>query len=68
MANFTFSAEQIRDINELVYEGIERLPELSAIHQFYPGIIYDKEVGFITGGGLVGKKGQGCDPRHRTGG
>ena len=62
LANFTFSAEQIRDINELVYEGIERLPELSAIHQFYRGIIYDKEVGFITGGGLVGKKGQGCDP------
>lgn len=63
LANFTFTAEQIRDINELVYEGIERLPELSAIHQFYPGIIYDKEVGFITGGGLVGKKGQGCDPQ-----
>jgi hypothetical protein len=63
LANFTFSAEQIRDINELVYEGIEKLPELSAIHQFYRGIIYDKEVGFITGGGLVGKKGQGCDPQ-----
>lgn len=63
LANFTFTAEQIRDINELVYEGIERLPELSAIHQFYPGIIYDKEVGFITGGGLIGKKGQGCDPQ-----
>lgn len=63
LANFTFTAEQIRDINELVYEGIERLPELSAIHQFYRGIIYDKEVGFITGGGLVGKKGQGCDPQ-----
>lgn len=63
LAKFAFSAEQIRDINELVYEGIERLPELSAIHQFYRGIIYDKEVGFITGGGLVGKKGQGCDPQ-----
>jgi hypothetical protein len=63
LANFAFTAEQIRDINELVYEGIEKLPELSAIHQFYRGIIYDKEVGFITGGGLVGKKGQGCDPQ-----
>lgn len=63
LAKFTFTAEQIRDINELVYEGIEKLPELSAIHQFYSGIVYDKEVGFITGGGLVGKKGQGCDPQ-----
>lgn len=59
---FTFSAEQIRNINELVYEGIATLPELSAIHTMYDGIVYDKEIGFLTGGGLVGKKGQGCDP------
>lgn len=62
LSKFTFTAEQIRDINELVYEGIQSLPELSFIHQLYSGIVYDKEVGFITGGGLVGKKGQGCNP------
>lgn len=62
-SKFSFSAEQIRDINQLVYEGIERLPEISAIHQMWGGIVYDKEVGFITGGGLVGKKGQGCNPQ-----
>lgn len=62
LSQFTFSAEQIRNINELVYEGIQTLPELSAIHTMYDGIVYDKEIGFITGGGLVGKKGQGCDP------
>ena len=61
-SKFTFTAEQIRNINELVYEGVERMPEISYIHQIYGGIVYDKEVGFITGGGLVGKKGQGCDP------
>lgn len=62
LSKFTFTAEQIRDINELVYEGVERLPEISAIHQMWGGIVYNKEVGFITQGGLVGKKGQGCDP------
>ena len=61
-SQFSFTAEQIRDINELVYEGIMKLPEIAEIHQLWPNIIYDKEVGFITGGGLVGKAGQGCDP------
>ena len=62
LSKFSFGPEEIRDINKLVYEGIERLPEISAIHQMWGGIIYDKEVGFITEGGLVGKKGQGCNP------
>lgn len=61
-SKFSFSAEQIRDINELVYEGIMKLPEIAEIHTMWPDIVYDKEVGFITGGGLVGKAKQGCDP------
>lgn len=66
LSKFTFTAEQIRDINALVFEGVERLPEISAIHQLWGGIVYDKEVGFITEGGLVGKKGQGCDPELQS--
>lgn len=62
LSKFDFGPEQIRNINLLVYEGIERLPEISAIHQMWGGIVYDKEVGFITSGGIVGKKGQGCNP------
>lgn len=62
LSKFTFTAEQIRNINELVYEGIMRLPEISSIHQMWGGIVANKEVGFITEGGLVGKAGQGCDP------
>lgn len=59
---FFFTAEQIRNINELVYEGIAKLPELSELHTMYDGIVYDKEIGFLTGGGLVGKAAQGCNP------
>ena len=62
LSAFTFTAEQIRNINELVYEGIAKLPELSELHTMYDGIVYDKEIGFITGGGLVGKAAQGCNP------
>lgn len=58
----TFTAEQIRDINELVFDEILHAPDLSAIHTLFSGIEYDKEIGFITGGGLVGVAAQGCDP------
>lgn len=59
---FTFSAEQIRDINELVYDELLHAPDIDFIHQMYSGIVYDKEIGFIGGSGLVGKAGQGCSP------
>lgn len=59
---FTFTAEQIRDINELVFDEILHAPDLNAIHTLFSGIEYDKEIGFITGGGLVGVAAQGCDP------
>lgn len=62
LSRFTFTAEQVRDINELVFDEILHAPDLNYIHTLFPGIVYDKEVGFITGGGLVGKAGQGCDP------
>lgn len=61
-SKFEFSAEQIRNINELAYEKILEAPELALLHTIYPGIVYDKEIGFITEGGLVGVKGQGCEP------
>lgn len=61
-SKFTFTAEQIRDINELVKDQILEAPDMEYIHQIYPGIITDKEIGFITEGGLVGIAGQGCSP------
>lgn len=62
LSKFTFTAEQIRAINELIIEWVSEAPELNAIHDFWTGIEYDKEVGFITSAGLVGKKKQGCNP------
>lgn len=62
-SKFTFTAEQIRDINDLLFDNVMHAPELAFIHQIYPNIVFDQEVGFLTGGGLVGKAGQGCDPQ-----
>ena len=62
LSKFSFSAEEIRDINSLVFDAMMEVPELRSIHTIFTGIRANKEIGFITGGGLVGKKGQGCDP------
>jgi len=59
---FTFTAEQIRTVNELLFDDILKAPELTLLCTMYPNIVFDKEIGFIGEGGLVGKKRQNCDP------
>ena len=61
-SNFAFSAEQIRSVKELLYDEIVKSPELESLHTVYEGIVYDKEIGFVGAGGLVGVANQGCDP------
>lgn len=65
-SNFTFTAEQIRDINELVFDELLHAPDINFIHQLFSGVVYDKEIGFIGGSGLVGKAGQGCNPTAQS--
>lgn len=61
-SKFTFTAEQIRDIRELMFDEFLNAPDLNFIHTMFSGIKYDEEVGFIVEGGLVGKAKQGCNP------
>ena len=61
-SNFSFTGEQIRSVKELLYDEIVKSPELEALHTVYEGIVYDKEIGFVGAGGLVGVANQGCDP------
>lgn len=63
LTKFDFSKEEIRAINELVFEELTQAPELAALHSIWTGIEYKKQIGFITGSGLVGKKKQGCNPQ-----
>jgi hypothetical protein len=61
-SKFTFTAEQIRSVKELVFDEVIKSPEIAQIHTIYPNIVFDKEVGFIGNGGLVGVAYQGCEP------
>jgi hypothetical protein len=51
---FTFSAEEIRAVKELLWDEVIQAPEISLIHTVFDGIEYDKEIGFIGKGGMVG--------------
>jgi hypothetical protein len=62
LSNLTFSAEQIRDVNELVFDEVVSAPEITLVTTLYPGIVFDREIGFLVEGGLLGKAGQGCNP------
>lgn len=62
-SKFSFSAEEIRAVSELVFDEVLKAPEIDFLHTVYPNIITVKEVGFVGEGGLVGVKNQGCDPQ-----
>ena len=58
-ASFTFSAEQIRAVKDLLWDEVLEAPEISLIHTLFEGIVYDKEIGFIGKGSMVGKAQKG---------
>lgn len=64
-SKFTFSAEQIRDLKDLIYDEVIKSKELNTLYTVFEDVVYDKEVGFITKGGLVGIPRQKCggDPQ-----
>lgn len=61
-SNFTFTAEQVRSLKDLLFDEVVKSPEIAQLHTIHPNIVFDKEVGFIGAGGLVGVAYQGCDP------
>jgi len=58
--NFSFTAEQIREVKTLLWDEVLEAPEISLIHTIYDNIVFDKEIGFIGKGGMVGKAQQGA--------
>lgn len=67
LSALTFSADQVRSLNELVVKAVLEAPELSMFHTFQTGIKNDREIGIIPGTlGLIGKAAQGCDPTADT--
>jgi hypothetical protein len=63
LAALTFSADQLRQLNELVVKAVLTAPDLTLFHTIATGIKNDREIGIVPGTlGLVGKAAQGCDP------
>lgn len=62
----TFTAEQVRDLNELIFLSIVDAEAFSQFHNIVPGVVYDGYIGFVGELGLVGKAGQGCSPTADT--
>lgn len=63
LAALTFSADQLRSMNELVVKAVLESPDLSLFHDLNTGIKNDREIGITPGTlGLMGKAAQGCDP------
>jgi hypothetical protein len=63
LSALTFTADQLRQMNELVVKATLESPSLALFHETATGIKNDKEIGIIPGTlGLMGKAAQGCDP------
>lgn len=67
LAALTFTADQLRQMNELVVKAVLESPDLTLFHDLATGIKNDKEIGIIPGTlGLMGKAAQGCNPTADT--
>lgn len=62
MDKFAFCGKVIMAVSELIFDETIQGPEINSIHTVFPNIVAHEEVGFIGKGGLVGVKGQGCNP------
>jgi hypothetical protein len=63
LSALTFTADQLRTMNELVVTAVLESPDLSLFHTLHQGIKNDREIGIVPGTlGLMGKAAQGCDP------
>jgi hypothetical protein len=63
-SNFTFTADELRQYNELIVKKLTEIPALNAFHTFQTGIRNDKRIGLVDGSfGLIGKAPQTCGTR-----
>lgn len=63
LSALAFTADQLRQMNELIVTAVLESPDLSLFHTLHQGIKNDREIGIVPGTlGLMGKAAQGCDP------
>ena len=61
-ANFTFTAEEIRNLNELMRLKVIEAGPFAQFHDVHTGIVTGKRIGWLGEMGMLGKASRGCDP------
>lgn len=59
-SKFTFNAEELRNVSEMIFDSIVKAPEFSELFTVYGNVVAGKQVGFIGKGGLILKADTGC--------
>lgn len=63
-SSFTFTADELREYNEIIVKKLTEVPLLNAFHTFETGIRNDRNIGLADGSvGLIGKAAQDCGER-----
>ena len=62
----TFTAEQVRELNELLMLDYVKAEDFAKFHDVHDGIKADKEIGWLGQIGAIGKVSRGCNPADDT--
>lgn len=65
-AQITWNGKEVMAMNEAIFESIFVNPALDEVHTIVTGIVAKQQIAYLGLLGLVGKKGQGCDPESDT--
>jgi len=66
-SQLTFNGEEIRDLNEAVYDAVYAKPEMNLFHNIIGGIKAKKQIAILGRiNGLTGKGSGGCSPAEDT--
>lgn len=65
-ATITWNGKEVMALNEAIFESVFVNPSLSDMHTVVTGIVAKQQIAYLGLLGLVGKKGQGCDPSNDT--
>lgn len=66
LSSITWNVKEVRAMNEAIFESTFVNPSLTEIHTIVTGIVAKQQIAYLGLIGLVGKKGQGCDPESDT--
>ncbi|CAB4152453.1 hypothetical protein UFOVP606_11 [uncultured Caudovirales phage] len=65
-AQLTWNGKEVMALNEAIFESVFVNPAITDFHTIVTGIVAKQQIAYLGLLGLVGKRGQGCDPTSDT--